>query len=333
MEPTWPINHVSRLAKLSDSLGFSNVWVPDGGPSPPYSDSVVTLAAVASNTNRIKFGSAILNFYTRNPAWIASSFLALSDLGSHGLKSAPQRAVLGIGVGSPYNVGMAGIKSRSGMIGDLREAVESIRELFQGKQVTVITDSFAIEGVKLSKATTPIPVYVGSGSPKGLRLAGEISDGVILTDRITSEIEESMKHVLLGASYASRSRKEIQVIDSVVVSLDENREKARRAARKTCAYLVAWIGEETAKSYDLDLDLKRKIAGFIDLGDEQSAAKFVDDKMLDLLTISGNVEDCVTKCEEHLLQDVDQIAFCEPFGPNVERAIRTIAKKVVPRFR
>ena len=66
---------------LAERLGFSNIWVPDSGPAPPYSDTIVTLAAIASATSRIKFGSAVLNFYTRNPAWIASSFLALSDLG------------------------------------------------------------------------------------------------------------------------------------------------------------------------------------------------------------------------------------------------------------
>lgn len=93
-----------ELAKLAEKLEFSNIWVPDGGPTPPYSDSVATLAAIAASTNRIKFGSAILNFYTRNPAWIASSFLALSDLGAHTNKNL-QRAILGLGLGAPYNVG------------------------------------------------------------------------------------------------------------------------------------------------------------------------------------------------------------------------------------
>src|SRR5579875_2912528 len=213
---------------LSEKLGFSTVWVPDGGPAPPYSDCIVTLSAIASKTKSIRFGSAILNFYTRNPAWIASSFLALSDLAFHNerlgsllnkkrrgeIKSrerAKQRAILGIGVGAPYNVAKFGISSRIGLIDDLREAIEAIRDLWNGKEVSVRTDSFAIERVTLSRnATGMIPIHVGSGSPKGLKLAGEIADGVILTDRIPSDIEESMKYVILGMGFASRARKELE---------------------------------------------------------------------------------------------------------------------------
>src|SRR5579872_1076545 len=79
-EPDWSIGEAVGLAALAEKLGFSNIWVPDGGPVPPYSDPLVTLSAIAGRTERVKFGSAIFNFYTRNPAWIASSFLALSDL-------------------------------------------------------------------------------------------------------------------------------------------------------------------------------------------------------------------------------------------------------------
>ena len=93
----------------------------------------------------------------------------------------------------------AGIGERSGRIPQLREAIESIYELFLGKEVTVRTDSFAIEAVSLSKSRGRIPIYVGTSSPKGLEMAGEIADGLILTVRIPADVEESMKHVSLGA--------------------------------------------------------------------------------------------------------------------------------------
>ena len=143
IEPTWRIGYCVELAKLAEKLGFSTVWVPDGGPAPPYSDAIVTLSAIAASTSRIRLGTAIVNFYTRNPAWIASGFSALSDLASaSGGKTAShkQRMILGLGAGSPYNVSKFGIRKRSGVLADLREAVESIRELFEGKEVTVVTD-------------------------------------------------------------------------------------------------------------------------------------------------------------------------------------------------
>jgi 5,10-methylenetetrahydromethanopterin reductase len=329
IEPTWRINYAVEIAKLAERLGFSNVWVPDGGPAPPYSDTIATLAAIAAETDRIKFGSAVLNFYTRNPAWIASSFLLLSDLGAHAHKNM-QRAIIGLGLGADYNVGKFGIMERKGVNLQLREAVETIQELHSGKEVTVRTDAFAIERVVLSRSRTKIPIHIGSQSPKGLRLAGEIADGAILTDRIPSEIRDSMDHIILGLG--GRSRRELEITNSVVISIDANKTKARNTARSTCAYLVAWLDDEKAALHGLDQAAKAKISEFIRVGDEQSASRLVDDRMLDLLTVTGNAEDCVEKCREHLEQEIDQIAFCEPFGPDPRRSIDTISKRVIPKL-
>jgi len=322
------------LSILAERLGFSSIWVPDAGPSPPYSDSIVTLSAIASATSRIKYGSAVLNFYTRNPAWIASSFLALSDLGrpKNGGQTSSQRAILGIGVGSDWNVSKCGITNRSGRIEQLREAIESINELFEGKEVTIRTDSFAIEAVSLSKSRGRIPIYVGTSSPKGLDMAGEIADGLILTDRIPTDTEESMKHVIWGLGNSTRHRKDIEVVNSVVISIDPNRDKAFRVAKPTCAYLVAWLSDNKAESHQIDLKVKEKISKFIQVGDERSATKLVDDQMVKLLTASGTPDDCVDKCKEYLSYEVDQLAFCEPFGPNPKESIAILARKVIPRL-
>jgi 5,10-methylenetetrahydromethanopterin reductase len=338
IEPTWPVDFAVSFSKLAEKYGLSNVWVPDGGPIPPYSDTIVTLASIASVTSRIKFGSAILNFYTRNPAWIASTFLALSDLGNSlevngGVrKTFNQRAILGIGVGSSWNVGKAGIKDRKGVIIQLREAIESIRELFNGKEVTVRTDGFAIEGVLLSKARKKIPIYVGSNSPKSLEMAGEIADGVILTDRIPQDLEESVNSITLGLGNSKRRRKDIDIVDSVVISLNPDRQKAKRAVRATCAYLVCWMKDQKAEAYQIDPRIKNQIAEFIQKGDEQSASKLVDDNMIDLLTVTGTVEDCTNKCRDYLSHDINQIAFCEPFGPEPRESLALLAKKVIPRL-
>ncbi len=97
--------------------------------------------------------------------------MALSDLGNpksaqKGNSAFAQRAILGIGVGSAWNVRKFGITKRIGSIPQLREAIESIGELFQGKPVTIRTDAFAIEAVTLSKVRKMIPIYVGTSSSK-----------------------------------------------------------------------------------------------------------------------------------------------------------------------
>ena len=331
IEPNWPVKYSLQIAALSEKLGFANVWVPDGGPMPPYSDPLVTLSGIAAETSKIKLGSAILNFYTRNPALLASAFMALSDLAAK-RKTGASRVILGLGVGSDYNVGKLGVTGRTGMIDAMREAIESIRELFEGKEVTARTDSFVIEDVSLGKSLRKIPLYLGTGSPKGLRLAGELADGVILTDRIPADVETSLNPVILGIGYASRKRRDIEIVDSVVISMDENPERARKAAAVTCAYLVARMDDKKAEQNDVDLKAKGQIAELIRRGEEAAAGKLVTEQMIDLLTVSGNVEDCVEKCREYLKYDIDQLAFCEPFGPKQLESIRVIGTKIVPKL-
>ncbi len=334
VEPSWAIDYCVRLGILAEELVFSNVWVPDGGPQPPYSDSVVTLTALASRTRSIKLGSAIFNFYTRNPAWIASSFAAISDLASHGRRrrASRERMVLGIGIGSGYNVSKFGIQKRSGTISNLREAIESIRELFVGKQVTVRTDAFSIESVSIGKLERKIPIYIGAAGPKALRLAGEIADGVILTDRVPADLPNKLRPIELGLGDSSRRRRDIEIVNSVVISVDENGRRARDAARTSCAYLVAWMEDSKAAVLGLDVEKKAKIVRFLNAGDEHSAARIVDEKMVTTLTISGTKEECVERCREHLEYDIDQIVFCEPFGPQPEKSLRIIAKEVIPKI-
>jgi 5,10-methylenetetrahydromethanopterin reductase len=330
LEPTWSQSSCLELSVKSEHLGFSNIWVPDGGASSPFGDTIVTLAAIASNTKKIKFGSAILNFYTRNPAQLASSFLTLSNLGYS--RSKMQRAILGMGLGSSYNVSKFGIFSRKGMIENLREAIEAIQDLFKGEEVSIRTDAFQIESVRFSKSRGKIPILIGSGSPKGLRLAGEICDGVILTERIPSEIEEKLKHIELGLAYSSRKRSDFQVVNSVVISVASDRKKAENLARVTCAYLVAWLDDMLVLKYGIEESKKKEIASRITNGDDRGAAKLVDQKMLELLTVSGTVTDCIEKCREHLKSGIDHLAFCEPFGSDKVEAISLIAKRVIPKL-
>jgi 5,10-methylenetetrahydromethanopterin reductase len=331
VDPSRPIQDALKFSTLAERLDFANVWVPDSGPIPPFGDTIVTLAAIASSTSKINFGSAILNFYTRNPAWIASSFLALSDAGRH--KSAKsQRAILGIGVGSDWNVGKLGISNRKGMIDQLREAVESIRELFNGKLVDIRTESFVIEDVVLSKSRAKIPIFIGSHSPKGLELAGEIADGAILVDRIPVDQEKSLNSIALGLERASRRRNEFSVANSVVVSISKDKQKARRAVATTCSYLVSWLTDEAARTNEISMEAKAKITQFLTSGDEKSATKLVDNKMIDLLTVTGDVEECIEKCARYLSYDINQIVFCEPFGPDPKESIELLARKVIPRL-
>ena len=73
--------------------------------------------------------------------------------------------------------------------------------------------------------------------------------------------KEAVEPVILGIGSASRKRSAIQVVDSVVISVDENRERARKPAVITCAYLVAWMDERKAEQHGIDVKAKNRYRG------------------------------------------------------------------------
>ncbi len=76
-----------ELVRYAEAKGFDAVWQAD---SRLVRDAVVPMAAFAATTDRIKIGSGVIDFWTRNPARLASTFSTLDDL-------APGRMICGLG--------------------------------------------------------------------------------------------------------------------------------------------------------------------------------------------------------------------------------------------
>src|SRR3989338_1648525 len=88
--PTEPLGKMIELAKLSEELGFSHVWVGDSHLI--WREAYVNMAAVALNTSKVKIGTGVTNPLTRHPSVVASAYATLEEL-------APRRFIVGIGLG------------------------------------------------------------------------------------------------------------------------------------------------------------------------------------------------------------------------------------------
>lgn len=159
--PAW---RVVDLAKRSEILGFSHVWLFDSHVL--WQEPYVLLAQILSETRKVKVGPFVTNPATRDPTVLASLFATLNDLYGN-------RTVCGIGRGD------SAVRVQNGRpttLGALRDCIEVVRELSNGRSVEY-------QGVTLQfpwALDSRVDVWVAAYGPKALALTGEVGDGFIL---------------------------------------------------------------------------------------------------------------------------------------------------------
>jgi probable F420-dependent oxidoreductase len=159
------------VAQRAEELGFDVVLVSDHvgpGISP-----LVTLAAMAQATTRIRLGTYVLNNDMRNPvqlAWEASTL----DLLSGG------RFELGIGAGhTPQEYDHVGIHQDQPRVRKARmaESVEIMRRLFDGELVDFDGEHYQIRGAQIDRSVqTRLPIMVAGNGSALLGHAGAHAD-------------------------------------------------------------------------------------------------------------------------------------------------------------
>jgi len=162
---------VVAAAQRAEALGFDTVLVSDhvGSGGAP----LVTLAAIAQATERIRLGTFVLNNDMRNPvqlAWEASTLDRLSG----------GRFELGLGAGhTPQEYRATGLERRSAHDRKRRlcETVEVLRPLLAGESVTYQGEFLDLEDAQIEAAAQPrLPLLVGGNGAMLLEHAGGHAD-------------------------------------------------------------------------------------------------------------------------------------------------------------
>jgi 5,10-methylenetetrahydromethanopterin reductase len=92
------------------------------------------------------------------------------------------RARLGIGSGLGHAVERMGFSTKRALT-TLREAIEIIRTLLRGEEVNFTGTAFNVQKVKLDyRARADIPVFMAARGDNAVKAAGEIADGMIVSN-------------------------------------------------------------------------------------------------------------------------------------------------------
>jgi 5,10-methylenetetrahydromethanopterin reductase len=199
-----------RWVTLAEDAGFS--LLATGDSQSLWSDPFVTLTVGALSSRSARLAITVSNPRTRHPAVVASSLTALSQLTGG-------RVVYGIGSGDSAlrNIGLTAAR-----VAEVGEFARAVKRLCAGEEITW-------QGARASVrwARCDVPVWMAAEGPRMQYLAGQMADGVLLSNALhPAALDSALRQVAAGALAAGRSVEDIEVWCLAAMCFAETEEAA-----------------------------------------------------------------------------------------------------------
>jgi 5,10-methylenetetrahydromethanopterin reductase len=290
------IKTLTTIAREAENAGIDSLYTVDAGRS-----ATITAAAVIHETKTARVGTYIVNAYAREP-WMTG--IEARDLN----EISDGRFVLGVGTGNLHfndlYMGIDSAKSRSKMR-DFIQIVRAVVSGRRGERVLYQGDEHRIRWRASWDPTTPTPpVYMSASGPKMVRLAGEVSDGVGVGIMSSVEFVRDIvrPNACAGALSVGRDPEALVFPTAATVSINSNVEMARDASRASICKLYHPIPHPYYDSQLRQLgfgDFADQAAKLMPAGRLAEAMALVPDEVIDTLTITGNLEHCISRIQAY----------------------------------
>lgn len=221
-----PLDAIPELAQLAEEHGFDCAW----GGEANNKDPTVMLSAIAAVTKRLKIGSAVYHILGRTPATLALQAAGLDELSSG-------RFLLGIGSSNPTIAKWHG-QTMDHPLGRVEEYIGIVRAAMRGEKLDFRGKYFTAQNFKMAfkPSGRVFPLYLAAFGPKMSRLAGRISDGVLINMANPSEIRRIAAEVREGARETGKNPNSIEIVCKVRCSIAQNYATARDALSHALTY-------------------------------------------------------------------------------------------------
>lgn len=221
-----PMDAIPELARLAEAHGFHCAW----GGEANNKDPTVMLSAIAAVTTRLKVGSAIYHILGRTPATLALQAVGLDELSGG-------RFLLGIGSSNPTIAKWHG-QSLDRPLAQVQEYIQIVRVAMRGEKLNFEGRFFTAQNFKLAfkPSGRTIPIYLAAFGPKMTRLAGRISDGVLINMANPAEIRRIAEEVKSGAAEAGKDPSRMEIICKIRCSIAPSYDVAREALSHALTY-------------------------------------------------------------------------------------------------
>jgi probable F420-dependent oxidoreductase len=277
---------IEDLARTAEDGGYESVWVAETAFS-----AFVQAALVARATSSVTVGTAIALAFPRSPMITAMSARDLQEL-------AEGRFILGLGSQvkrvNEHRFSVP-FEHPAPKMAEYAQVVREVLAAFRGEPLDHRGRFYTVTMAPFPGAqpVPDVPIYLAAVNEKMLEAAGRVADGIVghplSSPKYVAEVVRPA--VERGATAAGRDPSEVSITNSVILQLNEDRDRARFEAALQLGFYA------TTRTYKPVLDLH----GFGDLvvplrdahraGDLAGLAEIAM-PMVDTFAMAGPEDEC-----------------------------------------
>ncbi|HAQ22555.1 MAG TPA: F420-dependent methylene-tetrahydromethanopterin reductase [Acidimicrobiaceae bacterium] len=292
-----PWKNLIEWVSEAERLGIDHCWVAEawGG------DAATPIAALSQHVSHMTFGTGVFQVGARSAANTAMTALTLQRI-------TDGRFSLGLGASGPQVVeGLHGTPFAEPLT-RMRETIEVVRLAeageklaLDGKQVHLPLPDGEGKALRLSLDPDgrPLPIYIGSLSPKMLELTGELADGWLGTSFVPEGSATTFESLRVGATRSNRKLTDLDICQGAEVAFARDEHHLAEmvdARRPGLAFSLGGMGSAKTNFYN-DAYARQ---GFSEVaaesqrlwlsGDRKAAAAVIPDEMVLATTLIGSEE-------------------------------------------
>jgi 5,10-methylenetetrahydromethanopterin reductase len=310
LTPEHPVDEITELARQAEETGFDTVFAACHYFN---RDPFVTLSRIAAETEDIRLGPAAANPYETHPLTLASQVATLQEV-SDG------RAVFGVGPGDRSTLQSMGVERDS----PLRRVLETFKvaqDLWAGETVDADGTFTARDAALEFPVEGEIPVYVGAQGPHMLRMSAKHADGVLYNASHPKDFAWAEGQIEQGLDERPGERGDFEFAAYASVSVAEDEQEAREAARPPVAFIVGGAAPPVLQRHDIDEGAASAVSEALEAGEFTDAFGAVSEAMIDAFAIAGTPAQVEERIDA-VLEYADGFVAGSPLGPDLAEAIR-----------
>ncbi len=316
LTPEHPIERLTDLGVRAEAAGYDTLF-----SSCHYNnrDAFAGLHHIGAATDDLRVGPGVANPFEIHPVTLASKAATVDE-------ATGGRAVFGIGPGDPSTLANLGYADARGLRPVL-EAFKTAQKLWAGERIDH-DGTFQATDAGLNYEPpqgADIPVYVGGEGPHMCRMAAKHADGLLFNGSHQTDLAWARDQAEKGLADRPNSRGEFDLAAYASVSVDEDHEAAREAARPPVAFITAGVAPPVLERHGIDTQTAREIGEKISAGKFSEAFGLVSPEMIEAFCMAGTLEEVADRMAA-VLEYADSIVVGAPLGPDLEAAVDLTAE-------